>query len=114
MKPIVLFLFVVIICFGCKAAKEKKQCLEFVDGKKELEINSFDEFKIHVEGDIDFEKVLWIRDGVVSSKNEILELIENRNILTVNSIKGANGRQLDGALHGVLIITTNKCLDKIK
>lgn len=87
MKIRVLFLLISVSVLSCKAAKERKQCLELLDGKKELEINSFKEFKNHIDGYVDYEKVVWVRDGVVSSKNEILELIENRNILTVNSIK---------------------------
>ena len=114
MKVVILCLVFFYLTFSCKAAKERRQCIEFVGEKGVLDIDSFKEFKTHVEGTVDYDKVLWVRDSIVSSKKEILVLINNRNILSINSLKGASGIQLDGALNGVLLITTNQCLNKTK
>ncbi|WP_055435575.1 hypothetical protein [Lacinutrix algicola] len=114
MKIRVLFLLILVSVLNCKAAKERKQCLELVNGKTPLEINSFEEFKNYIDGYVDYEKVVWVVDNALSSKEGVLKLIDNKNLININSIRGANGSQLDGEDNGVLIITTNKCLEKIK
>lgn len=114
MKIRILFLFVLVSVLSCKAAKERRQCLELVNGKMVLDISSFEEFKNYIDGYVNYEKVVWIVDNALSSKEDVLNLINNKNLISINSIRGANGIQLDGEDNGVLIITTNKCLEKIK
>ncbi|WP_034061224.1 hypothetical protein [Lacinutrix jangbogonensis] len=110
MRVIVFYLVVFILIFSCKAAKERKQCIEFVNGKIALEINSFEELKTHITDVENYEDLLWVKDGLISSKQEVLILIENKNVLTIQSIKGANGKEGNS----VIIITTNQCLEEIE
>ena len=114
MKVKVLILVVFLSIFSCRAAKERKQCLEYIGSNLSLNINSFEELKTYTKGVINFDEVLWVKDGLISSKEEVLKLIKNKNILSIDNIKGANGRQLDGKGNGVIIMTTNQCLERIK
>ncbi|WP_299254937.1 hypothetical protein [uncultured Lacinutrix sp.] len=114
MKIRVLFLFVLVSVFSCKAAKERRQCLELVNGKMVFDISSFEEFKTYISESINYEKVFWVVDGRVSSKELILKLLERTIIINIRNIKGVNANGLDGEDNGVLLITTNKCLENIK
>lgn len=78
-----------------------------------LDISSFEELKEHLPNVVNYEEVLWIVDESISSKESILELIENKNIITISSIKGAGGKQLNGGKgDGIILAITNKCLEK--
>lgn len=114
MKSEIFVLVVFSITFSCKAVKERRQCLEFIDGKEVLEINSFEELKSFTKDVINYDEVLWVKDGLISSKEEVLILIKNKNILSIDNIKVATGTQLDGKGNRGIIITTNQCLEEIK
>ena len=65
MKVKVLILVVFLSIFSCRAAKERKQCLEYIGSNLTLNINSFEELKQHIKGVVNYQYVLWVVDGMV-------------------------------------------------
>ncbi|WP_418602435.1 hypothetical protein [Hwangdonia sp.] len=110
--------FLVLLAFlitSCKAAKEKKLCLENVKDKMTLNINSFQELTsyIKIENE-DLEEILWIIDGVPVEDYLIVNTINKKDfdLLKVDYLPKAKTLSFCKPSTKVVLILTNNCLKK--
>ncbi len=103
--------------FNCKSAKQRNSCIELVHNNSPIELKNYDEFVEYVGIDKLKHITLWVVDSIVSSQESVKNIIDNKKykLLTIDLLKGADGSTLDGPnIDRVLIITTDKCIEKYK